>query len=159
MLYCQSLFNSLLLALRKSFPKNHLWTTQKLWDNNSLRKSSIKPLSTTVPQLSFPLFPCTLAPWCLSFFFACFTDDQRHASKKNPKPSNKHYQKPKEPTKPQNTWNPFMNNKARRNYCRDFIKPFLFYEKLCMTFTIRKLAFWPAFGTGSNGSYWEMLTF
>lgn len=158
MLYCQTLINSLLLALRKSFPTNHLWTTQKLWYSNSSQKSGVKPLSTTVPQLSFPLFPCTLALWCVSFF-ACATDDLRHASKKKPKPPNKHYQKPKEPTKPQNTWNPFMSNKARRNYCRDFIKHFLFYEKLYVTLTIRKLAFWSAFGTGSSGSYWDMLTF
>jgi len=28
-----------------------------------------------------------------------------------------------------------------------------------MTFIIRKLAFWPALGMGSNRSYWDMLTF
>lgn len=28
-----------------------------------------------------------------------------------------------------------MNNKTRKNYCRDFIKYFLFHEKLYMTFT------------------------
>lgn len=147
-MYCQTCINSLLLGLWKSFPTNQLWPTWKLWYNNSSQKVLSNLCPTTVPQLSFPLFIHTLAPWCLSFS-ACFTDDQRQAS----------ITKTQSTTKTRGTNKAWEHIKPRRNNCRDFIMHFLFSEKLYMTFTVRKLAFWPAFGIGSNGSYWDRQTF
>lgn len=105
---------------------------------------------TTVPQLSFPLFIHTLAPWCLSFL-ACFTDDQRQASIKKSQ-TTKHDQKSKEPAKPQNTWSPNMNNKMRKNYCRDLSSTF---------FSMRNYT-WHSLLAGIltciwNGKQWELL--